>query len=66
MVWQSLDTPYKMWAEERRVKKYETFFGPGVTAEVVKIDAEQRLVGIRLTTTSGATSPVVEQATVSA
>lgn len=50
MVWQSLDTPYKMWADERRVKKYETFFGPGVGAEVVKIDAEQRIVGIRLST----------------
>merc|ERR1712038_755708 len=50
MVWQSLDTPYKMWADERRRKKYETFFGPGVGAEVVKIDAEQRLVGIKLTT----------------
>merc|ERR1712194_357659 len=50
MVWQSLDTPYKMWADERRIKKYETFFGPGVSAEVVKIDAEQRIVGIRLTT----------------
>jgi len=50
MVWQSLDTPYKMWADERRVKKYETFFGPDVAADVVKIDAEQRLVGIRLTT----------------
>ena len=50
MVWQSLDTPFKMWADERRVKKYETFFGPGVSAEVVKIDAEERLVGIRLTT----------------
>merc|ERR1712157_467834 len=50
MVWQSIDTPYKMWADERRVKKYETFFGPGVNAECVKIDAEQRLVGIRLTT----------------
>ena len=50
IVWQSLDTPYKMWADERRVKKYETFFGPGVNAECVKIDAEQRLVGIRLTT----------------
>jgi hypothetical protein len=59
MVWQSLDTPYKMWAEERRVKKYETFFGPGVKAEVVKIDAEQRLVGIRLTTTSGASSTTI-------
>jgi len=50
MVWQSIDTPYKMWADERRVKKYETFFGPGVSAEVIKVDAEQRLVGIRLTT----------------
>jgi hypothetical protein len=50
MVWQSFDTPYKMWADERRVKKYEAFFGPGIGAEVVKIDAEQRLVGIRLVT----------------
>lgn len=50
MVWQSVDTPYKMWADEKRRKKYETFFGPGVGAEVVKIDAEQRLVGIKLTT----------------
>lgn len=50
IVWQSLDTPYKLWADEKRRKKYETYFGPGVGAEVVKIDAEQRLVGIRLTT----------------
>jgi hypothetical protein len=50
MVWQSLDTPYKMWADGKRRKKYESYFGPGVGAEVVKIDAEQRLVGIRLTT----------------
>jgi len=61
MVWQSLDTPYKMWADERRVKKYSTFFGPGVTANVVKIDAEQRLVGIRLVTTSA--TPVLETTT---
>ena len=27
MVWQSIDTPYKMWADPRRVKKYVTFFG---------------------------------------
>jgi hypothetical protein len=50
MVWQSVDTPYKMWADERRVQRYETFFGPGVAAGVVKVDAEQRLVGIKLTT----------------
>merc|ERR1712224_404183 len=55
MVWQSLDTPYKMWADERRVARYATFFGPGVSAECVKINAEERLVGIRLTT--GAKKP---------
>jgi len=59
MVWQSLDTPFKMWNDERRRKKYETFFGPGVSAEVVKIDAEQRLVGIKLTT--GGPKEVTEQ-----
>ena len=62
MVWQSLDTPYKMWADERRVKKYETYFGPGVSAEVVKIDAEQRLVGIKLTTTGNKPLEVMETA----
>jgi hypothetical protein len=60
IVWQSLDTPYKMWADERRIKKYETYFGKGVTADVVKIDAEQRLVGIRLTTMSNAPAKTEE------
>jgi len=50
MVWQSLDTPYKMWADEKRRLKYEIFFGPNVGAEVVKINSEERLVGIKLTT----------------
>ncbi|GMI48831.1 hypothetical protein TrCOL_g8062 [Triparma columacea] len=50
IVWQSLDTPYKLWADEKRVKKYETYFGPGLNAQCVKIDAEKRLVAIRLTT----------------
>lgn len=67
MVWQSVDTPYKMWADERRVKKYETYFGPGVTAEVVKIDAEQRLVGIKLITGDGSSKKAeVEAPSVSA
>lgn len=63
MVWQSLDTPYKMWADERRVKKYETFFGPDIAAEVVKLDAEQRLVGIRLTTGGPKVEVAKEEAT---
>jgi hypothetical protein len=49
IVWQSLDTPYKMWADPTRIKKYASYFGPDVDADVVKIDAEQRLVGIQLT-----------------
>jgi len=63
MVWQSIDTPYKLWADERRIKKYETFFGPGVTAEVVKIDAEQRLVGIKLITTGSKAAEKKTEAT---
>lgn len=66
MVWQSLDTPYKMWADERRIKKYETYFGPGVTAEVVKVDAEERLVGIRLTTGSSEKKEAAVEETASA
>eukprot|EP00527_Entomoneis_sp_CCMP2396_P007759 CAMPEP_0198144492 /NCGR_PEP_ID=MMETSP1443-20131203/16348_1 /TAXON_ID=186043 /ORGANISM="Entomoneis sp., Strain CCMP2396" /LENGTH=284 /DNA_ID=CAMNT_0043807899 /DNA_START=68 /DNA_END=922 /DNA_ORIENTATION=- len=62
LVWQSTDTPYKMWADPRRVKKYETYFGPDVNAEVVKIDAEQRLVGVRLTTGPKKVAPVEEAA----
>jgi hypothetical protein len=65
IVWQSLDTPYKMWADERRVKKYESYFGAGVKADIVKIDAEQRLVGIRLITTSEST-PISEEVVASA
>jgi len=60
MVWQSLDTPYKLWADEKRRKRYETFFGPGVGAEVVKVDAERRMVGIRLTTGGPLTEEYLE------
>ncbi|KAL3784385.1 hypothetical protein ACHAW5_010536 [Stephanodiscus triporus] len=61
MVWQSLDTPYKLWAEEKRRRRYETFFGPGVGAEVVKVDAERRMVGIRLTTGGPLTEEYLER-----
>lgn len=65
IVWQSLDTPFKMWNDEKRRRKYETFFGPGVGAEVIKVDAEERLVGIKLTTGGPlkvAPAPAVEEA----
>ena len=45
MVFQSLDTPYRLWAEEERVQKYNTFFGPGCWAQVVKVSGEDKLVG---------------------
>lgn len=52
MTFQSAETPYKVWSEPDRVKRYTTFFGPGVVADVVKVDADKRLVGIKLVTTS--------------
>lgn len=48
MVFQSLDTPYRMWAE--RTAKYDNFFGPDLWSEVIKVDAEEKLVGVKLTT----------------
>ena len=52
MTFQSLETPYKVWSDPDRVKRYDKFFGPGVKAEVLKIDADKRIVGLRLVTTS--------------
>lgn len=49
-VFQSLDTPYRIWEEEERIQKYNTFFGPGVWCEVVKVSSEEKLVGIKITT----------------
>ena len=46
----------KLYLFHGRVKRYAKFFGPGVTADVIKIDAEKRIVGLKLTTTSGAAS----------
>ena len=45
----SPETPYNDWADPKRVAKYQAFFGPGIDAEVTKVDAEARLVAIELT-----------------
>ena len=52
LVFESKLTPFTDWAEEKRVAKYAAYFGPGVTSEVIKVDPEKRLVGIKLVTTS--------------
>lgn len=54
------ETPFGLWNDERRVKKYATFFGPDVDASVIKVDAENRIVAINLVTNGGepgSTSP---------
>jgi len=51
-VFQSLDTPYRMWEEPERIAKYDVFFGPGVWCDVVKVNSEEKLVGVKITTGS--------------
>lgn len=53
MVFQAEEAPFTLWADEKRVRKYETFFGPDVDAEVVKVDAEKRVVAIVLANNGG-------------
>lgn len=47
---QSLETPYKVWSDPERVRRYCRFFGPNVLAEVEKVDANNRIVALKLTT----------------
>lgn len=61
-VFQSEDTPFRMWAEEERVRKYDVFFGPGVWCETVKVDGEKKLVGIKITTGTRPNPAVIESA----
>lgn len=42
----SVETPWKTW--EGKIDRYERFFGPGIKAEVEKLDGEKRLVALKL------------------
>merc|ERR1719460_374417 len=53
MVFQAPEAPFNLWADEKRVKKYETFFGPNVDADVVKVDVENRVLAVVLATNGG-------------
>ena len=50
LTFQSLETPYKIWAAPDRVRRYCKFFGPNVKASVTKVDAEKRILALKLTT----------------
>lgn len=52
LTFQSLETPFKIWNEPDRVRRYCKFFGPNVKAEVKKIDGDKRIVALSLTTIS--------------
>eukprot|EP00612_Vaucheria_litorea_P008272 CAMPEP_0171479360 /NCGR_PEP_ID=MMETSP0946-20130122/5371_1 /TAXON_ID=109269 /ORGANISM="Vaucheria litorea, Strain CCMP2940" /LENGTH=239 /DNA_ID=CAMNT_0012010261 /DNA_START=153 /DNA_END=869 /DNA_ORIENTATION=- len=50
MIFSSKETPFRMWVDPARIKKYDSFFGPGIKSSVVKVSSEERLVAIKLTT----------------
>jgi len=50
MVWESLDTPFRIWNENDKIDKYDTYFGPNIWSKVIKVSGSKRLVGIKLTT----------------
>jgi hypothetical protein len=52
LTFQSVETPFKIWNEPERVRKYCKFFGPNVKASVQKVDGDKRIVSLKLTTTT--------------
>merc|ERR1711871_124334 len=52
MIFESLETPYKVWNDADRLQRYNTFFGPGVKCYVNKENAEKRLVSLTMVTTT--------------
>merc|ERR1711966_254456 len=46
MIFNAPEAPFSLWADEKRVRKYETFFGP-------EVDAEKRVVAVVLATNGG-------------
>jgi hypothetical protein len=68
LTFQSLETPFKVWNDPERVRRYSKFFGPNVIAQVQKVNAEERLVSLALTTctdeeyTTLMDTPVVKKA----
>lgn len=62
MTFASPETPYTSWAEPARVRKYATFFGPDVSAEVLKVDPAKRLVAIKLVHGGAPPAPAADDA----
>lgn len=50
MTFESLETPFKVWTEPARIRRYCKYFGPNVNAKVIKVDGGKRQVAIQLTT----------------
>lgn len=51
LIFYSVATPWSAWKE--KIDKFERFFGPGVSAQVEKVDSEKRLVALMLRSGKG-------------
>ena len=49
LVFKSLDTPYRIWNERLEQGVFNRYFGPNVICELLKIDSNDKLLGIKIT-----------------
>jgi len=63
LLFQSKETPFKVWAAPEKIPKYETFFGPGVRAQVSKVNSAERILQLTLTTYDPSKAPPPPAAT---
>ena len=49
LVFESINTPFRIWNEPKQIEKFTNFFGPNITCQIKKIDKDKKWVGLKIT-----------------